>query len=254
MNTAPDPPTDCVAVQQDAAAVSVDWQGFTHPDPPGNGFRGAVFILDAAGQYRAHLTWLEPADEAADAALLRNHWNRVEPWRTDDYGRRVAAVHADVASPAPPVSSAPSARSAPSTSLGHRLPQRPAPTGPTPVTDRSPEEISAGILRSIDNANAFLDRLPLAAVYRTPPHHIHRSRHELLRPRRRRCHDTRSRCAPAAAPGCAPIRCQWTTSNTPTPPRPATRTADPLSRLGTPAPRNAGCLARVRLPAFRRPR
>lgn len=80
-----------VAVQQDAAAISVDWQGFTQGHSADQ-FDGAIFVLDAAGQYTTHVEGADPTDQDADRALIHAGWQRTEPWRTDVYGRRVAAV------------------------------------------------------------------------------------------------------------------------------------------------------------------
>lgn len=138
--TAPLASATCLAVQQDAAAISVDWQGFI-PDHPGGRFHGAVFVLDADGVYRTHLPWVDPTDQAADAGLVQAGWQRTQGWRSDDYGRRVAAVR--------PVPGAPSGTD-------------------QSLAGRAPDEVFASIRNSIATAKANLDRLPSAAYYRKP--------------------------------------------------------------------------------------
>lgn len=90
-------PADCLAIQQDATAVSVDWQGF-NPDHPAGAFHGAIFIVDPAGQYLTHLAWADSTDRVADICLARGGWQRSEAWRTDSYDRQVAAVRPVTAS------------------------------------------------------------------------------------------------------------------------------------------------------------
>ena len=91
-----------LAVQQDAVAISVDWQGFT-PDHPAAQFHGAIFVVDADGQHVTHLVWADPTDQSADSCLSQGGWQRTEGWRTDGYDRRVAAVHPVPASSMPPL-------------------------------------------------------------------------------------------------------------------------------------------------------
>lgn len=121
-----------LAIQQDAAAISVDWQGFT-PDHPAGRFHGAVFVVDESGAYFTHLALADSTDQTADTCLSQGGWRRTEEWRADEYGRRVAAVR----------------------SAG-------------PVAGRAPEEVFASIQRSIDVANEHLGQLPSAAFYRKP--------------------------------------------------------------------------------------
>ena len=95
-----DPPTtghfatgnQLLAVQQDTAAILVDWQLFHDWDPRDGTFHGAIFIIAADGHQTHSLPWSAPTDIAADTALGLAGWVRTDNWVRDDSGRRVARV------------------------------------------------------------------------------------------------------------------------------------------------------------------
>jgi len=95
-----DPPTtghfatgnQLLAVQQDTAAILVDWQLFHDWDPHDGTFHGAIFIIAADGHQTHSLPWPAPTDIAADTALRLAGWVRTDDWIRDGSGRRVARV------------------------------------------------------------------------------------------------------------------------------------------------------------------
>ena len=90
------PPGLLFAVQQDAQVGAVVWQ--LPPDADAGRrepFQGTVFILDNGGAQLAGIDWDDPTDQSADTALVGHGLRRTEPWRTDAFGRRIAAIAAE---------------------------------------------------------------------------------------------------------------------------------------------------------------
>jgi len=95
-----DPPTTghfaasnrLLAVQQDTAAILVDWQLFHDWEPHDGTFHGAIFIITTDGHQIHSLPWPAATDIAADTALRLAGWDRTDNWIRDNSGRRVARV------------------------------------------------------------------------------------------------------------------------------------------------------------------